>query len=256
VCLRSVGPCRVEVRAWGPGAPDALAAAPRWLGASDGDGGLRGSDHPLVRGLARRLAGLRLGASGDPLEALVPTIIEQKVQGASAKASFCAMVRACGSRAPDADVAGAPGLLLPPRAPWLVAQPSWAWHRWGVEARRATTIRTAASCAHRVNECVSMSASDARRRLRALPGVGAWSAAEVALVAFGDPDAVSVGDYWLAHWVCHNLGGEARGTDERMLELLEPWAGQRGRVCRLVMAGGTAPPRFGPRLSLQSIAAL
>jgi len=40
-----------------------------------------------------------------------------------------------------------------------------------------------------------------------------------------------------------------------MLELLEPWRGQRGRVCRLLRAGGPALPRFGPRLALRDLAA-
>ena len=41
------------------------------------------------------------------------------------------------------------------------------------------------------------------------------------------------------------LAGEPRGTDERMLELLEPYAGHRGRVLRLLVMSGLAPPRAG-----------
>jgi 3-methyladenine DNA glycosylase/8-oxoguanine DNA glycosylase len=152
-------------------------------------------------------------------------------------------VRACGAPAPAAPVR----LLLPPTAEWLSAQPSWVWHRWGVEGRRATTIRVAATAAARCGDT---------RQLGALPGVGAWTAAKVAAAAWGDADAVSVGDFWLKHWVCHTLAGEPRGTDERMLELLAPWAGQRGRVCRLVMSAGAAPPRYGPRLPFADIRAL
>ena len=246
---RSVAPRRVEVDAWGPGAAQALDDAPDLLGAGDDDGGLPATPHPGVGDLARRFPGLRMSRSGNALEALVPTILGQKVQGQSAKASFCAMVRAAGEPSPPSAEAGAPRLLLPPSAAWLAAQPSWAWHRWGVEGKRATTIRVAASYAHRLAESPAL----ARRRLLALPGVGVWSAAEVAQVAFGDPDAVSVGDFWLKHWVCHTLAGEARGTDARMVELLRPWAGQRGRVCRLIMLGGRRPPRYGPRLELVSI---
>ena len=98
-----------------------------------------------------------------------------------------------------------------------------------------------------------MDLASARRRLRALPGVGAWTAAEVALVALGDADAVPIGDYHLPHMVAWNLAGEPRATDERMLELLEPFAGHRGRVIRLLTLGGAGAPRFGPRMQLRSI---
>ncbi|HZQ57459.1 MAG TPA: hypothetical protein VFA84_05475 [Acidimicrobiales bacterium] len=245
--FRAVGPRRVEVAAWGPGADEALEGAPALLGAADDDGGLTGSPHPVVRRLARSRPALRLGRSGNVLEALVPAILEQKVQGAVARASYRAMVRAFGVPAPSAP--GGPRLLLPPTAQWLREQPSWAWHRWGVERRRATTIHVAATTAGRCTE---------PRHLRSLPGIGPWTVAEVAAVAWGDADAVSVGDYWLKHWVCHTLAGEPRGTDERMLELLEPWreGGQRGRVCRLVMSAGAAPPRYGPRLPIADIRGL
>jgi hypothetical protein len=32
-----------------------------------------------------------------------------------------------------------------------------------------------------------------------------------------------------------------------MLELLEPYRGQRARVVRLIQLGGSRPPAFGPR---------
>ena len=83
--------------------------------------------------------------------------------------------------------------------------------------------------------------------------MGHWTAAEVALVALGDPDAVSVGDYHLPHVVSWALAGEARGSDERMLELLEPYRGHRGRVIRLLTLAGVTAPRFGPRMPLRDI---
>jgi 3-methyladenine DNA glycosylase/8-oxoguanine DNA glycosylase len=94
----------------------------------------------------------------------------------------------------------------------------------------------------------------ARERLQAFPGVGPWTAAEVARIALGDADAVSVGDYHLPHLVGWALAGEARGTDERMLELLEPYRGQRGRVQLLLEASGLHAPRYGPRAEVGSIA--
>ncbi len=74
--------------------------------------------------------------------------------------------------------------------------------------------------------------------------------------ALGDPDAVSVGDFHLPHLVSWALAGEPRADDARMLELLEPYRGQRGRVIRLLEASGIRPPRYGPRLAPRSIAAL
>jgi 3-methyladenine DNA glycosylase/8-oxoguanine DNA glycosylase len=65
--------------------------------------------------------------------------------------------------------------------------------------------------------------------------------------AMGDPDAVAVGDFHLKNIVAFNLAGEARASDERMLELLAPYAGQRGRAVRLVQLEGRTPPKFGPR---------
>jgi 3-methyladenine DNA glycosylase/8-oxoguanine DNA glycosylase len=117
-------------------------------------------------------------------------------------------------------------------------------------------IRFAASRAARIEEAAGMTPEDARRRLLAFPGIGPWSAAEVALTALGDPDAVSVGDYHLPHLVSWALAGEPRGTDERMLELLEPYAGHRGRALRLLEAAGLGAPRFGPRMPLRDIARL
>jgi hypothetical protein len=41
-----------------------------------------------------------------------------------------------------------------------------------------------------------------------------------------------------------------------MLELLEPWAGQRQRVMRLVELTGIAAPRYGPRFDYTDIRAI
>jgi 3-methyladenine DNA glycosylase/8-oxoguanine DNA glycosylase len=82
-----------------------------------------------------------------------------------------------------------------------------------------------------------------------VPGIGPWTVAEVTRVAFGDPDAVSVGDYHIPSVVAWALAGERRADDARMLELLEPYRGQRGRVQRLLEVSGIFPPRHGPRMA-------
>jgi len=58
------------------------------------------------------------------------------------------------------------------------------------------------------------------------------------------------------HLVAWALAGEARGTDERMLELLEPYAPHRGRTQLLIERSGIGPPKFGPRMEVRSIASI
>jgi len=239
---------RVEVEAWGDGAEWAVEHAPELVGADDREDGFE-SRHPVVAEVRRRLRGLRVGRSHAVVEALVPTVLEQKVQGIMARRSYARLVRALGERAP-----GPVPLLLPPAPASIAAVPYHVFHRFNVERRRAETVHHVARHARRLEETTTMSPADATRRLRALPGIGAWTAAEVSLVALGDADAVSVGDYHLPNHVAWALAGEARADDARMLELLEPYRGHRGRVIRLLVAGHPGPPRFGPRLPLKSIA--
>jgi 3-methyladenine DNA glycosylase/8-oxoguanine DNA glycosylase len=257
VHLRSADATTIHARAWGPGADAALDAVPDLVGAADDPPPLARA-HPLVTELDRRATGMRLARGGALLDTLVPTVLEQRVIAVEASRAYRAMVRAAGTRAPYPaptddvdDPAGPPALLLPPTAEWLREVP---YYRWGVEQRRVNTIKTAVAHARRLAEAESLPVDEARRRLFALPGVGPWTVNTVAALALGDPDAVPVGDYWVKHIVTHALTGAPRGTDERMLELLEPWRGRRGRVCRLLASGGPALPRFGPRLPLQLIA--
>jgi 3-methyladenine DNA glycosylase/8-oxoguanine DNA glycosylase len=243
----------LTMRAWGPGAAWALDGFPALIGAGDREEGF--DPGPGVVGeLHRRMRGLRIPRSGAVVEALVPSILEQKVVGLEAKRSYAALVRALGEPAPGpAGPAGPAGLTVPPGPEVLAVTPSWTFHRFGVERKRADTIRRACAYAARLEETVAMTPAEAGRRLTALPGIGPWTAAEVAIVALGDVDAVSLGDYHLPHQVAFALAGEARADDARMLELLEPWRGHRGRVIRLIEAAGIQPPRRGPRMPLRSI---
>jgi 3-methyladenine DNA glycosylase/8-oxoguanine DNA glycosylase len=138
---------------------------------------------------------------------------------------------------------------VPPAAAALLDVPSWNWHRLGVDISRQRTIRAAATVAARLEECVALPREAASKRLRIVPGIGEWTAAEVAQRAWGDPDAVSVGDYHIHDQVVHALTGRPRGDDAEMLALLEPWRGHRQRVVRLIEVSGVAKPRFGPRYS-------
>lgn len=245
------GEQEVTVRAWGPGAPWVLEAAPDLVGASDDGAGFEPRD-PVVAGLARRFAGLRIPRTRAVMEALVPAIISQKVTGMEARRAYKGLVGALAEPAPGPP--GDAGLSLPPDPARLAAMPYWAFHRFGVERKRADTVRRAAAVARRLEGAVALPGPDARRLLQVLPGIGPWTAAVVGLVALGDADAVPVGDFHFAHQVSWALAGEPRGSDERMLELLEPYRGHRGRVIRLIVAGGHKEPSYGPRMPVRSIA--
>lgn len=242
-----------RARAWGAGAAAALAGLTGFLGLDDDPAALV-PRHPVVADAARRLRGMRIGRTGAVLEALVPAILGQKVTGEEAGRAYRGMIRRWGEDAP-----GPPGLRLPPDPALLATLPDHAFHPVGVERRRAELIRAVAREAPRLERLAAAASGPggdltaAYRVLRAFPGIGAWTAAEVGARAFGDPDAVSIGDFHLPNLVAWALAGEPRGTDERMLELLEPYRGQRGRVIRLLEASGLRAPRYGPRLAPRGI---
>ena len=209
----------------------------------------------MVGRIARRFPGVRLTRTGSVLDVLVPAVLEQKIVGKEARRIHRALVLAHGEPAP-----GPLGLRLPPEPERLASLPYWAFHPLGLERRRAEVVKRAAARAPALERLASARTREeldaARAAMESLPGIGAWTSAEVARVALGDPDALSTGDYHLPNLVSWTLAGEPRGTDERMLELLEPYRGQRGRVQRLLEAGGTGAPRFGPRQPIRSIVKL
>ena len=236
--------------AWGPGAGWAVEQTPELLGFDDQPETFRPSNAMLLD-LHRHHPGLRLGRTQLVFAALLPTILEQKVPGVEAWRSYARLVRALGEPAP-----GRAELMLPPAPSRLLATPYWAVHRFGIERRRFAVIQAAAAHAQRLEETLIMPPIEAREWLMRLPGIGPWSAAEVSAVAHGDRDVVSLGDYHLPHQVAWALAGEPRGSEARMLELLEPYRGHRARVIRLLALGGIQAPRFGPRMRLRRIAAI
>lgn len=238
---------KVEAEAWGPGARWALEVLPIMVGADDDPDSFR-PRHRVVHETHRRARNMRLLRCPTVCEILVPTILEQKVTTLEACRSYRAVVMTLGEPAP-----GPPGLRLPPSPQTLAETPYYLWHRLGIERRRAEMIRGACSRAPALERLVSLTPAEAERRLMSLPGVGRWSAAEVGRIALGDKDAVRMGDFHLPHLVSWVLAGEPRSNDTRMMELLEPYRGQRARAVRLIELSGLRPARRAPRQRLRSI---
>lgn len=246
LCLRR-GSEGIHAAAWGPGAEEALDAAPRLCGADDDDTGFDVSMHPKLGEVARRHPGIRMARTGRVFDALACAIIEQKVTGMQAFGAWRQLVSRFGQRTPGPTPR--PMFASPSHEVWR-GIPSWEWHRAAVEPPQSRTIVAAARRGASV-ERAALAAEDGAARdrvLTSLPGVGVWTSAETRIRALGDPDAVSVGDYHLAHEVGFALTGH-RTDDDGMLELLAPWSGHRQRIIRLIWASGSREPRRGARLA-------
>lgn len=246
LALRQRAGGAVRAAAWGPGAAWALHQLPDLCGRSDDDSTFDASPHPLIAEIHRRTPGLRIGRTDLLFDALVSAIMEQKVTGMQAFGAWRRIVTWFGERAPGPTPRP---MFAPPDGEGWRRVPSWSWHRAGLEPPQSRTIVDAARRGGAIARAADAETDGQGRDrvLTSLRGVGVWTSAETRIRAYGDPDAVSVGDYHLAHHVGYALTG-SRVDDDGMLELLSPWEGQRQRVIRLIYAGGVVEPRRAPRL--------
>jgi 3-methyladenine DNA glycosylase/8-oxoguanine DNA glycosylase len=232
----------VHAGAWGPGAAWALDHVPAMLGADDDVSDFE-PGHPLVAEAWRRRPHYRFGAGRLVLEALVPAVIEQKVTGQEAFAGFRRLVHRYGERAPGPG--GELRLWVQPDAATVRRIPSWEWLRMHIDPARSRTLVGAAVVADSLER---MTKEGADAKMRTLPGVGEWTAAEVRAHAFGDADAVSFGDYHVAR----DIGWAVTGSpfdDDQLREFLEPWRPQRNRAAMLIHGLAGHRPRHGPRMA-------
>ncbi len=232
----------VRTNAWGPGAEWLIAQVPALVGALDQP--VRFIDaHRAVLQAQRNHPDLRIGAGGTLYHDLLPTILAQRITAGEAVDQWRRLCISLGERAPGPH----PELRLPPAPDVLAATPSWSFHPLGIERKRAEALITVARNAHHLWNWSDLSTAEIASRLVLLPGVGEWTIGTVLGSAFGEPDALPVGDFHFKNTVAWALASEPRGTDERMLELLEPFRGQRGRVLKLLLLDGNGAPKFGPR---------
>lgn len=239
----------VRASAWGSGAGWLLDGLPILLGDGDDQAGFVPT-HPVVAKAWRRFAGWRVLRTRRPFDAAVAAVIEQKVTGLEARTAWRILLGRFGEPAPGtAEGAGAPsGLRVPPSPTVWREIPDWELRAAGVTPQRIRTLRVVAAASAAIERTADASGASADSVLRALPGVGAWTSAEVRQRAHGDADAVSFGDFHVARDVCWWLTGSL-GDDEQMRSLLQPYAGHRYRVQRLMELSGAGAPRRGPRFA-------
>ncbi len=238
-------PDGVRARAWGPGAATAIQGVPDLLGQCDP--GEIELGHAGLSELARRHPWLRIGRTNAVFEALAPIILGQRVTGNEAISGWRRLVEGFGEPAPGPSGPGMPaaGMRLPPEPSAWASIPSWTYLAAGVELARRRPLIHAATRAAALERTLASPRPDAA--LRSVPGVGEWTAANVRQLAFGDPDAWSVGDYHVPDLISTYFTGR-RGADAA--ELLAPFTGQRYRVELLIGLSGVRTERRGPRRSL------
>jgi 3-methyladenine DNA glycosylase/8-oxoguanine DNA glycosylase len=236
------GPAGVRSDGWGPGGAWMVARTAALVGLHDA-GHRFEAGHPAILRAQRNTPHLRFAASGTLYHELLPAILAQRISSGEAMRQWRRLCLELGDHAPGPF----PELRLPPCPSRLATTPSWWFHPLGIERKRAQALIEVARHAERIAEWSAMSAAAAASSLLLLRGVGEWTIGVVLAVAHGEPDALAVGDYHLKNIVVHALTGRARGTDEEMVELLEPYRGQRGRVARLLVLDGQRAPKFGPR---------
>src|SRR4051794_17169307 len=239
----------VRAVAWGPGAEWAIDGVPELLGSGDDWSELDVRGVPLLHEARRRSEGLRLTRCRQVFEMLLAAILEQKITTIEAHRSWAWLITKYGETPPGPAPAGM--RVAPPADVWRRI-PSWDWHRAGVDPKRSRAAMEATRVASSLERTLALGRGGAEvaKRLRTVPGVGIWTAAETSQRSHGDPDAPSFGDLHIPSLVGLALVGRPV-DDAGMLELLEPWRGARQRIVRLVMLAGVREPRTAPKAPIE-----
>lgn len=235
-----------HMRSTGPGGNWLMQQAPALLGLTDDITGFAPSNEPLRTIWAQR-RGDRIGASGTIWHDLAFFIVQQRVARSSAAESWRRMVEVLGSPIGEGEV------IAPPE-PSVIARLTYdQLHPFGIERRRGENLISAARFVSRLREPASLERDALLAKLGAVRGVGRWTLSCLSTFTFGAADAVIVGDAGIPSIVTWLLAREPRGSDARMLELLEPYRPHRYRVIRLAFASGVKPPRRAPHAPIHRI---
>lgn len=142
---------------------------------------------PTLRPLVRARPGLRVPGAVDPLEVAVRAVLGQQVAVGRATALAGRLVAAYGRPVPGLEPLGLTHLFPGPgRLARVDAR------RLGVPETRAAAVRSLARAVGRLD--AGRGLARLTSALRAVPGVGPWTAAYVAMRAFGERDAFPAGD--------------------------------------------------------------
>jgi AraC family transcriptional regulator of adaptative response / DNA-3-methyladenine glycosylase II len=171
-----------------------------------------------LRPLVRRRPGLRVPGAWDPFEIAVRAIVGQQVTVRGATTLMGRLVERWGE----------PTLAPPPLTrlfptPEVLAEAEI--ERIGMPKARAQALRTVAGevASGRLTLASGVDLESAVAQLKALPGVGAWTAQYVAMRALGEPDAFPSGDLGLRQAIANGSGPPTSRVLERRAEAWRPW---------------------------------
>ena len=201
--------------------------------------------HPLIERLAERYRGVRRVVTPHLGFDLIQTVMQQLIEWREAASAWRRMVQHLGHPAPGHQL-----LRVPPSYEEIAGLSLSTFQKLGISRKRGAVIRELGRIGHRLDRWVDEPEEQLRERLLTIPGIGPWTVDHCFGFSLSADDVVPLGDYALPHTVCWALAGERRGSDQRMLELLKPWAGLRWSVLRLIFAANLRAPRRGPRIAM------
>jgi 3-methyladenine DNA glycosylase/8-oxoguanine DNA glycosylase len=224
----------IEIEATGPDAEGVLADFTSALETSDGYETFA-PDEVLLSRLHREQPGMRLVRVPWRFELAACAVLQQRVTTREAMQQWRHVAQRYGE--------DAMGLRAFPGIERVAQMESWRFEELGVDPKRARTLTVLAREALRRKTFDQLDLGLVRKQLLAVRGVGPWTSEMTMGFAYGDPDALPLGDLHLPHLVSWALERKPRSTDERMVQLLEPFRGHRFRVTRLLLASGISVPR-------------
>lgn len=167
-------------------------------------------------GALRDMRGVVPLRTATPAHALVRAVCGQLVRGRDARRFEAGILRAAGC----AEVAG---LRAPPDVDALRRLSPAALAASGLHPRRAEVLARALRTLD-LDALGVLPTPQLVARLRALPGIGPWTAGSVAMEGYGRGDAGLVGDLGLIRLLTVELGREASAEETgELLERYAPW---------------------------------
>ncbi len=195
---------------------------------------------PSLAPLVAARPGLRVPGAWDAFELAVRAVLGQQVSVAAARQLLGKLTLAHGETLPDGEITALTHLF--PR-PERLAEADIA--SLGMPRARADALRGLAAAVAADPELLHGDGDlDAKlARLRALPGIGDWTAQYIALRALREPDAFPAADAGLLRALARTNGNGARPTARELLAHAERWRPWRAYAAQyLWSASGALPP--------------